>query len=178
MVDEVSTGNIHLLLGAAVVIGFRRPALWAFPLLTKVTPGAGVLWFIGRRNWRSLLIAIGTAAGVAFISFILAPQAWIDWADTLSRSVGVPVPPGIAVIPGPLWARTAVGAVLAIAAGIGGWRWLVPVAVTLALPVPWSSGLAVLVAMIPLTVDAWPVWARGVARPLQSVRQPDPSSNT
>jgi hypothetical protein len=44
--------------------------------------------------------------------------------------------------------------VVVVAAGIGGWKWLVPVAVTLALPVPWSSGLSVLVAMIPLAREA------------------------
>lgn len=170
VVDEVSTGNIHLLLGAAVVIGFRWPAAWAFPILTKATPGVGVLWFLGRRGWRDLAFAAGTAAGVALISFVLAPQAWFDWVDTLSRSSGVPVPVDIAVIPGPLWARTAVAAVVAVAGGIAGWRWLVPVAVTIALPVPWSSGLAVLVALIPLTWTAWPTWARRLARPFS---QPD-----
>ena len=103
VVDEVSTGNIHLLISAAVVISFGRPAAWAFPLLTKVTPGAGVLWFMGCRKWRDLALAIGTAAGVTLISFVLAPEAWFDWVDTLSRSSGVPVPGDIAVIPGPLW---------------------------------------------------------------------------
>ena len=166
VVDEVSTGNIHLLLGAAIVIGFRWPAAWAFSILTKVTPGTGVLWFIGRRNWRDLGLALGTASAVALLSFVLAPQAWFDWVDTLSRSSGVPVPDDIAVIPGPLWARTAVAAILAITAGSRGWRWLVPVAAVIALPVPWSSGLAVLIALIPLTVTAWPAWARSVARPL------------
>lgn len=172
VVDEVSTGNIHLLLGAAVVIGFGRPAIWAFPLLTKVTPGVGVLWFIGRREWRSLAVATGTVAGVALFSFVLAPQAWFDWADTLSRSSGVAVPDDIAVIPGPLWARTAAAAVLAVVAGIAGWRWLVPVAVTIALPVPWSSGLAVLVALIPLTLSSWPPWARRIARPFSLSDRP------
>lgn len=47
--DEVMTGNIHLLLAAAVVLGFRYPAAWAFVLLTKVVPGVGLLWFAVRR---------------------------------------------------------------------------------------------------------------------------------
>ena len=40
----------------------RHPAAWAFPLLTKVTTGVGVLWFAFRRDWRSLGIAIGATA--------------------------------------------------------------------------------------------------------------------
>jgi hypothetical protein len=70
----------------------------------------------------------------------------------------VTVAGSVAVIPGPLWARTLVAAFVAVAAGMAGWRWLVPVAVTLALPVPWSSGLSVLVASLALTRDEWSTW--------------------
>jgi hypothetical protein len=154
VVDEVSTGNIHIFLAAGIVIGFRYPGAWAFHLLTKVTPGVGVLWFAGRREWRPLLIAVGTTAIVAIVSFAASPQAWFEWIDTLARSRDIPVPADIAAIPGPLWLRTVVAAAVAVAAGVGGWKWLLPVTVTLALPVPWSSGLSVLVAMIPLGREA------------------------
>src|SRR5690348_6311250 len=56
---ELSMGNIHLLLAAAIVLGFRWPAAWSFVLLTKVTPGVGLLWFAVRREWRSLAVALG-----------------------------------------------------------------------------------------------------------------------
>lgn len=154
VIDEVTTGNIHLLLGAGVVLGFRWPGAWVFHLLTKVTPGVGMLYFAGRREWRSLVVALVVTAGVALVSFALAPSAWFEWIDTLQRSSEVAVPDRIAAIPGPLWARVAVAAVVAVVAGLGGWRWLVPVAVVLSLPVPWSSGLAVLVACIPLGLAA------------------------
>ena len=36
---ELYHGNIHLLLAAAIALGFRYPAAWAFVLLSKVTPG-------------------------------------------------------------------------------------------------------------------------------------------
>jgi hypothetical protein len=42
---ELQVGNIHFLLGLAVALGIRYPATSAFPLLTKVTPGIGVLMF-------------------------------------------------------------------------------------------------------------------------------------
>jgi hypothetical protein len=148
--DEVSTGNIHLLLGAAVVMSFRAPAVWSFPLLTKVTPGVGILWFAGRQQWRELVMAGTAAAVITVVSFALAPHLWVEWLDVLRRSRGVPVPSQIAIVPGSLLLRLCAAAVLALCAGLTDRRWLLPVPVFLALPVPWSSGLAVLVAMIPL----------------------------
>ncbi|MEO6578153.1 MAG: glycosyltransferase family 87 protein [Candidatus Limnocylindria bacterium] len=153
--DEISTGNIHLLLAAAVVIGFRQPAAWAFPLLTKVTPGIGILWFVGARRWRLLAIGLGTTLAIATLSFALAPSAWFEWIETLRRSSEVSVSGQIAVIPGPLWLRTALAAIIALVAGWRGVAWLVPVAVTIALPVPWSSGLALLVGSIALSRGWW-----------------------
>jgi len=158
--DEISTGNIHLLLAAAIIVGFRQPAAWAFHLLTKITPGVGILWFAGARQWRALAIGIGVTLAVAVVSFALAPSAWVEWFDTLRRSSGVPVSGEVAVIPGPLWLRTVAAAVLAVAAGWMGIRWLVPVASTLALPVPWSSGLALLVGSIALSRPWWERWIR------------------
>ena len=49
--NEVARGNIHLLLAAAIVLGFRYPGSWAWVFLTKVTPGVGVLWFAFRKQW-------------------------------------------------------------------------------------------------------------------------------
>ena len=56
---ELINGNIHLLLAAAIALGFRYPWTWSFVLLTKVTPGIGLVWFAVRREWRALLIAFG-----------------------------------------------------------------------------------------------------------------------
>ena len=36
---ELAGGNIHLLLAAAIVLGFRWPWTWSLVLLTKITPG-------------------------------------------------------------------------------------------------------------------------------------------
>jgi len=150
VIDEVGTGNIHLMLGAAIVLAFRWPAAWALPLLTKVTPGVGVLWLAGAQRWRSFAIALGATLLVVLVSFALAPQLWFDWVEVLTGNVDRPIPTEIAVIPGPLLLRTAVAAGVALAGGWRGWRWTVPVAATLALPVPWSSGLTILVAVIAL----------------------------
>ena len=162
--DEISTGNIHLLIAAALVIGFRQSASYAFPLLTKVTPGVAVLWLGTAGFVRQFAMALGVTAGIVLVSFLIAPQQWRDWITLLTASSGVPVPADIAVIPGPLWLRTALAAVLVLVTGRLGWRWGVPVAATLALPVTWSSGLSVLVALIPLyrgQATAWVAQRRG-----------------
>ena len=62
---EIAGGNISLLLAVAIVWGFRWPWTWAFVLLTKITPGVGLLWFALRREWRQLAIALGATAAVA-----------------------------------------------------------------------------------------------------------------
>jgi hypothetical protein len=150
VIDEVSTGNIHLLIAAALVLSFRWGGAWAFPLLTKVTPGVGALYLLGARRWRAFAIAAGLTAALSLISFALAPQLWFDWVSVLTANVGRPIPNEIAIIPGPLVLRTAFAATVAVLGGMLGWRWMVPLAATLALPVPWSSGLSVLVAIIAL----------------------------
>jgi len=48
---ELYHGNIHVLLAAAIALGFRWQWTWSFVLLTKITPGVGVLWFAVRREW-------------------------------------------------------------------------------------------------------------------------------
>ncbi|HEY7463045.1 MAG TPA: glycosyltransferase family 87 protein [Candidatus Limnocylindria bacterium] len=161
--DEITTGNLHLLLAAALVIGFRFPATYALPLLTKVTPGVAVVWFAGARAWRKLLVALGATVAISAVSFAIGADQWLDWIGLLRASSGVAVPPDIGVIPGPLWLRTLIAAGLATVGGAMGWKWTVPVAATLALPVTWSSGLSILVALIPLYRDRLP-WLLGGAR--------------
>ena len=163
--DEISTGNVHLLLAATAVIGLRYPASWSFHLLTKLTPGAGVLWFAGARQWRKLAIALGVTIGIAAVSFALASSAWFEWLETLQRSSTIPSDE-VAVIPGPLWLRAAVAAGLAAFAGWREVRWLVPVAAFIALPVPWSSGLSILVGSLALTRSSWEGWVRSGWRQL------------
>lgn len=54
-VPEVMLGNVYGFWALTAVLGLRRPELWTFALLTKITPGAmGLLCFAGRREWRKL----------------------------------------------------------------------------------------------------------------------------
>jgi len=157
---DIITGNIHLLIALAIVVGFRYPAAWALMLLTKVTPGIGLLWFAVRREWRSLGIAFGATAMVAAVSYALAPSAWSEWAQTLSANQGGPTSTPGWYLPVPLLLRLAAAAILVAWGGLSDRRWTVPVAVTLALPVVWLNGLAVLAAVIPLSGSSQAAWPR------------------
>ena len=83
---EVAGGNVSLLLAVAIVVGFRWPAAWALVLLTKLTPGIGLLWFAVRREWRSLAIALGATAAIVAVSFVILPDQWRDWVDVVIRN--------------------------------------------------------------------------------------------
>ena len=143
---ELLNGNIHLFIGLAVWAGMRWPAAWTFVLLTKVTPGVGVLWFAGRRDWRGLATALGVTAGIVVVGVAIAPGLWADWVRSLLSFAGAQPPTAVP----PLWLRLPVAAALAYIAGRKGRAWLVPIAVFLALPVLWLQGLAILTACFPL----------------------------
>jgi hypothetical protein len=138
-VQEVRGANIHLLLAAALVIGFRWPAAWSFLVLTKVTPGVALLWYAVRREWRSLGIAAGATAALVAISALVAPGWWGEWIGVLKSS------PSHGVL-----VRTGIAALIVVIAARLNQRWMVAVAVTLAMPVLWFNAAATLIAIVPL----------------------------
>lgn len=83
VVLDIYMGNIEVLLAAAIVVGVRHPATWSFVLLTKITPGIGLLWFVVRREWRNLAIALGATSAMVGVSFLIAPGLWLDWPRAL-----------------------------------------------------------------------------------------------
>jgi hypothetical protein len=139
---DLFVGNIHLLLGAAMVLGFRWPGTWAFVLLTKVTPGVGLIWFAMRRQWRALATALGVTAGVSLLSFVLAPHLWFDWVARLRGDSGTA---GSGYLLG-IVARVVVAAVLVAIGAATNRAWLVPVASMVAIPIIWPDSLAMLLA--------------------------------
>ena len=140
---EIWGGNIHLLLALAIVLGFRWPGAWAAVLLTKVTPGIGLLWFAARREWRALAIALGTTVAVVVASWLFAPDLWSAWASMLLREAGGQAAHGH--IPVPIWVRLPLAALLTVYAARRDARWLMPVVVLLAMPVLWWGSLSVLI---------------------------------
>jgi hypothetical protein len=165
---EIAGGNISLLLTLAIVAGFRYPWTWAFVILTKITPGIGLLWFVLRREWRQLAIALGATAGVVAVSFVLMPQNWLAWIDLLLANTGKG---GTwAAIPIPLIVRGPIGVALIIWGAPRNQRWVVPVGTMLALPALWYGSLSMLLGVIPLTTPE--ERSRGWARFKSIVRSP------
>jgi hypothetical protein len=139
---QVLTGNVQMLLLAALVAGFRYPALWAFPILTKVSPAVALLWFPVRGEWRSLGIAIAAIAAIVAASFVLAPHAWFEWVDFTVRTAGATPP--VPVLPIPIWFGVPVAIVLIVWGARGDQRWAVPIALIFASPSPYIGYWATL----------------------------------
>jgi hypothetical protein len=155
---EIVSGNVHLLYAAAIVVGFRYPAAWALMLITKLTPGVGLVWFAVRREWAALAAAFGLTGAIVAISYIVSPGAWAEWFGLVTRSFGAQLVTTGPYVPIPFLVRLPVAVALVAWGGLTERRWTVPVAVTLALPVVWFNSLATLVALIPLlAVDRAPL---------------------
>jgi hypothetical protein len=141
VVASVALGNVEILIAAAIVAGFRWPAVWSFVLLSKVTPGVGLVWFAVRREWRSLAIALGATLLIAAVSFAVAPQSWFDWVDVLAKNQATTV--SLPVLPGPLWLRVAIAAAFITWGARTDRRWTVPVGASIAIPVGWFTFVAI-----------------------------------
>lgn len=170
---EIAGGNVSLLLALAIVWGFRWPWTWAFVLLTKIVPGVGLWWFVVRREWRSLAIALGATAAIVAVSFALMPANWLAWVDLLLANTGKS---GTwAAIPIPLLVRAPIGIALITWGALRDQRWTVPVGSMLCLPALWYGSLSMLLAVIPLTTPD--ERARGWARFKSLVlRRPAPAA--
>ena len=174
---EIQAGNIHLLLALAIVVGFRWPATWAFVLLTKVTPGIGILWFALRREWRNLVLAAGATVVVVAISGALQPAAWIEWVQSLITNAQIPSSDYTGSLFGPLWMRAPIALAVVTWGALTGRRWTVPVASTIAIPLLALFNLTLLIALVPIALPGaarfrWNEWLLRSAqsRPARSPR--------
>ena len=138
--QDVLIGNIHVLLAAAIVLGFRWPATWAFVLLTKVTPGIGLLWFVVRREWRHLALALVATGLIAIASFAIAPGVWADWVRLLRGDGGSE---SSRLLP-----RLGLAALIVAWGALTDRAWTVPLAALLAMPVIWSYSFAMLLGCV------------------------------
>ncbi len=154
VIEDLVRGNIHVLIAVVMIIGFRYPAAWSFVLLTKVTPGIGLLWFAIRREWRALgQVALVTAVVVAVSVLLGGIGLWEDWIRLLVSSADTPRTYTYLFFTMPPFAfRLPFAAAVIVWAAVNGRRWGVPVAAFLALPVIWPSGFALLAAVPPLWI--------------------------
>jgi hypothetical protein len=142
---DIVYGNINILLAAMIVAGFRQPAVWSFALLTKVTPGVGLIWFAVRREWPALVAALVATAALATVSVaIMGIGPWTEWTEIVLRRGAVSIPPD--ALPIPLLPRLVGAVAIIVWAALTDRRWLVPVGVVLAMPLLWIIAFAPLVA--------------------------------
>lgn len=146
VVLELYHGNIHLLIAAALVLMLRRPPAFLFLALSKVSPGIVALWWLVRREWRPLAIALGASAAVIALSFALAPALWWEYLTHISSEANHA--PNL--IPIPLVLRLPFAAAIVVLAARLDRPWLLAPAIVLALPLLWIHGFAALVAITPL----------------------------
>jgi hypothetical protein len=145
-VPEVLLGNVYAFLGLAAVLGMRRPEFWAFPLLTKISPGLlGLLWFGVRGEWRQVARVMTASLVITGGSYLLDPTMWHEWFQFLAVSR--------ADDKSFLVARALVAAGAVVIAARWNKAWCLPLAMWLAAPVFSASSrdLAVLSAAVRLS---------------------------
>jgi len=172
--SEVNAGNIQLLLALAIVLGFRYPAAWAFVMLTKVSPGIGLLWFAVRREWRRLAIALGATAAVAALSLLLWADQWPAYVQLITQGAAPAVKPYYLS----LWVRLPFAVAIVVVGALLGWRWTVVVGATLALPVFYPISLSMLVGVLPFVREALGRWMASRGWSLERTPRPPRTPGT
>lgn len=163
---ELQLANIHLFLAVALALGYSRwPAVMGLIPLTKIFPLA---WF-GRPKLSPLVVTIGLVA----LSFLISPQAWIDWVGMVTA-----LAPGTGqnTIPVP-WAIR-----LVLAAGLVLWSrrlapgpkaWLLVTATWLTIPTMWINSSVILLAG--LAIPEARAWLAGKLVGDTASGQPEPA---
>lgn len=136
---EVAFGNIIGMLGVAFVVSLRHPWAWPAVLLTKITPGVGLIWHAVRRDVRGLIIAAGATAVVTAVSYAFAPAHWHEWLSYLTANRGgaiaLPLRVGLAAALvavaaiRPQWWGLLVAAFVLSVPSLNGWLWATALAV-------------------------------------------------
>lgn len=161
VVATMWNGNPQLILALGIAAAYRWPGAWALPILMKVTPGIGLLWFVVRREWRRLAIAVGVTAGVSVVSAIFAADLWGQWFGLLAEARSADTLTKERLLPLPLLVRLPIAVVLVVWGARTDRYWTVPVACMLSLPAIALGGFAVLVAALPfLRLPLVPGWFR------------------
>lgn len=144
---EVVSGNIFVVLAVCTVASSAWGGAWALSALTKVSICVGPVWYLARREWRPLLITVGTVAAISAVSYVVAPQLWRQWitfmlghAGGTSHAMGSPLAPPLAV-------RLPLAIVLVVWGARGDRRWTLPAGMALASPILWLGTLTLLAAI-------------------------------
>jgi len=142
---EALEGNINALLALMVVIGFEHTWTWTFAILTKLSTGVGLVWFLVRDGWRPLVAPLGVTTLIVGASYLWWPDPWHAWVGLLTSAAS-----GGGDWFFPVRFALAVGVVAWGARG--GRRWTVPAALVLASPILFLNSLTILAAIPRLRV--------------------------
>ena len=151
-VPELVNRNIFILLAASAVIGLRKPALFAFPVLTKITTGVGLIWFVARREWKRLFQGIGASVAIVAVAYVLDPAAWQAWVGFLLDNYGTQ-DGAISFL-----LRCVAAAALVAVGARKQWPWLIAPAMVLAAPIFALPTLTILMALPPPNYAASSGW--------------------
>lgn len=155
-------GNVNTFMAVAIVLSFRWPGFWAFPILTKAAGGVGMLWYAFRGEWRSLAVAAGTTMAILLVTAVVVPDQLVTWLTIVQGAPGSAADaPWMAVPPWPL--RVAVAVVALWWAARTNRRWVVPLASMIALPI-WPFTVAMTAGAIRLLRQA----SRSASVPVES----------
>ena len=160
VLGEIYLGNIDLFMAVSLGFGLVFPPAWVVLLLTKGTPAIVVLWFVVRREWRSLGAIVTVALIIALPSVLLMPNLWADWVRASTQYANSAY--GASTIP--VLPRLAVAGMVIIVGALRDWKWTIALAAVLAMPgLDWKTitiGLGVLpLYRLGLRAD-WPLMSR------------------
>ena len=140
---SIYEGNIDMLVAASVVLAFRWPAILSFAILAKVTPGVTLVWFLVRRDWRSVWIALGSTVLIVVLTYPFVGDAWPSYIRMLVDNGGAAE--GGNVIP-----RIVLAGALVAWAARSDRLWLVGIAVAIAQPALTIRSVSVGIAALAL----------------------------
>jgi hypothetical protein len=132
------------------VVGIRHPGAWTFGLLTKVTPGVMLFWYLARLQWRPVLVIASVTLAISAVSYFTLPEAWRAWIGLLTES-STRTEAGYATSDWPAVFRLPIAAGLMVMASWRSRPAAIPVILCFALPAVWLGGLTLLAAIPRLT---------------------------
>lgn len=139
---EIVAGNVFWVFALVVAFGLRRPGLWAFVFLTKISPAIGPIWFAARREWKKVGISAAVTILVVGISYLIDPESWRAWIEFLRTHVGS-TNKQVGALSLPPMVRIPAAVALIIWGALRTKRWTIPAAMVLATPVFGIAALTV-----------------------------------
>ena len=134
-------GNVEWLLAISVVLATSLPSAWAVPILTKVSFGVGLVWYVARGEWRRLA---GVGVTVILLVAVTAFLPWWRWLEFLLSNAGGGFVLGLGI---PVLPRAVLSAAVLAWGARADRPGLIPVAMVIASPNVWVGTFVILAAI-------------------------------